>query len=70
MCRGLPPVIYGRSAMEVDDRIKKTVAERREKESAESEMILDNAKSYLTGRYKTIQTITRSGDRLPRYLRS
>lgn len=51
-----------RFAMEVDDRIKETVAERRKEEYAESEMILNNAKGYLTGRYETIQTITRFGD--------
>ncbi len=51
-----------RFAMEVDDRIKETVAERRKEEFEESEIILDNAKGYLTGRYENIQTITRFGD--------
>ncbi len=51
-----------RFAMEVDDRIKETVADRRKEEYAESEMILDKAKALLTGRYETIQTITRFGD--------
>ena len=51
-----------RFAMEVDDRIKETVAARRKEEIAESEIILDNAKGYLKGRYETIQTITRFGD--------
>lgn len=51
-----------RFAMEVDDRLKETVAKRRQEEFSESEMILDKAKAYLTGRYETIQTITRFGD--------
>ena len=51
-----------RFAMEVDDRIKETVAERRKEEFEESVIILDNAKGYLTGRYENIQTITRFGD--------
>jgi nucleotide-binding universal stress UspA family protein len=51
-----------RFAMEVDDRIKETVAERRKKEFEDSEIILDKAKGYLTNRYETIKTITRFGD--------
>jgi len=51
-----------RFAMEVDDRIKGTVAERRKKEFADSEIILDKAKGCLTDRYETIETITRFGD--------
>jgi nucleotide-binding universal stress UspA family protein len=51
-----------RFAMEVDDRIKETVAERRKEEFAESGMILDNARGHLAGRYETIHTITRFGD--------
>jgi nucleotide-binding universal stress UspA family protein len=51
-----------RFAMEVDDRVKEAVAYHRKEESAESEMILDKAKGYLTGRYENIQTITRFGD--------
>lgn len=51
-----------RFAMEVDDRIKETVADRRKEEFAESEIILDKAKGYLTGSYETIHTITKFGD--------
>ena len=51
-----------RFAMEVDDRIKETVAKHRKEEFAESEMILDKAKAYLTSSYETIQTITKFGD--------
>lgn len=51
-----------RFAMEVDDRIKEAVADRRKDEFAESEKILDNAKGHLTGRYKNIHVVTRFGD--------
>jgi nucleotide-binding universal stress UspA family protein len=62
MCRVCLHDIPERFAMEVDDRIKETVAQRRKEEFADSEIILDQAKGYLTGRYETIQTITRFGD--------
>ena len=51
-----------RFAMEVDDRVKDTVAKRRQEESVESEKILGIAKGHLTDRYETVQTITRFGD--------
>jgi nucleotide-binding universal stress UspA family protein len=51
-----------RFAMEVDERIKETVAERRKEEFAESEIMLNNAKGYLIDRYETIKTITRFGN--------
>ena len=41
-----------RFAMEVDDRMKEAVADRRKEEFAESEKILEDAKDYLTGKYK------------------
>lgn len=54
--------IPARFAMEVDDRMKETVAKRRQEEFADSEIILDKAKGHLTGRYATIHTITKFGD--------
>lgn len=51
-----------RFAMEVDDRMKETVAVHRKGELEKSEKILEEAKSYLTGKYENPQTMIKFGD--------
>jgi nucleotide-binding universal stress UspA family protein len=51
-----------RFAMEVDDRMKETIAERRQKEIEESEKILEEAKKSLSGRYENLKTLLKFGD--------
>ena len=51
-----------RFAMEIDDRMKETVANRKKEEYVESEKILDGGKSYLRGKYQNIQTVIKYGD--------
>ena len=54
--------IPDRFVMEVDDRMKQTVADRRTQEFAESEKILEDTKSYLGGKYANLQAVTKFGD--------
>jgi len=51
-----------RFAIEVEDRMKEAVAERRKQEFAESEKILEEAKNYLSGKYKHLQLLSKFGD--------
>ena len=51
-----------RFAIEIDDRMKEAVADRRKQEFAESEKILEDAKNYFAGKYKHIQLLTKFGD--------
>jgi nucleotide-binding universal stress UspA family protein len=51
-----------RFAMEIDDRVKETVAKLSKEEFAASEKILDDAKKYLTGKYENLHTVTKCGD--------
>ena len=51
-----------RFALEVDDRMKEAIAERRQKEIEESEKILEEAKKSLSGRYENLQTLIKYGD--------
>jgi len=51
-----------RFAIEIDDRMKEAVADRRKQEFAESEKLLEDAKNYLSGKYKILQTVTKFGD--------
>lgn len=51
-----------RFAMEVDDRIKETVAMHRKEESAESEKIIAAAMGYLTGKYENLHALAKFGD--------
>lgn len=53
-----------RFVMEIDDRIKQSVAVRRKEEYAESQKILEEAKSCLTGKYENLQAFTKFGDPL------
>lgn len=51
-----------RFVMEVDDRIKETVAARRKDEFAESEKIIRTAEDCLSGKYQNLRAITKFGD--------
>ena len=51
-----------RFVLEINDRIKKIVAETREKEMKNAEEIIAEACKYLSSRYATINKLTRSGD--------
>ncbi len=51
-----------RFAIEIEDRMKDAVADRRKQEFAESEKILEDAKNYLAGKYKHLQFLTKFGD--------
>jgi len=51
-----------RFAMEVDDRMKEAIADRRQKEIEESEKILKEARERLSGRYENLQTLIKYGD--------
>ena len=51
-----------RFAMEIDDRMKETVAKLSKEEFAASEKILEEAKKYLTGKYENLQAVTKCGD--------
>ncbi len=54
--------IPDRFAIEIEDRTKEAAAERRKQEFAESEKILEDAKKYLSGKYKHLQFISKFGD--------
>jgi nucleotide-binding universal stress UspA family protein len=51
-----------RFAMEVDNRMKETIADRRQKEIEESERILEESGKRLSGRYENLQTLIKYGD--------
>jgi nucleotide-binding universal stress UspA family protein len=51
-----------RFAIEIDDRMKEAAAERRKHEFAESEKIFEDARSYLAGKYKHLEFLTKFGD--------
>ena len=51
-----------RFAIEIEDRMKETVADRRKQEFAESEKVLEDAKNYLSGKYKHLEFLTKFGD--------
>jgi nucleotide-binding universal stress UspA family protein len=51
-----------RFAIEIDDRMKEAVADRRKQEFAEAEKILEDAGNYLSGKYKHLQFLTKFGD--------
>ena len=51
-----------RFAIEIEDRMKDAVAARRKQEFADSEKILEDAKNYLSGKYKNLQFLTKFGD--------
>ena len=51
-----------RFAMEIDERVKQTVADRKKEEFVESEKILEEAKRYLTGKYEKLQAVIKFGD--------
>lgn len=51
-----------RFAIEIEDRMKGAVADRRKQESAESEKILEDAKNYFAVKYKHLQFLTKFGD--------
>jgi nucleotide-binding universal stress UspA family protein len=51
-----------RFVVEINERIKGTVADTRAKEIAESEIIIDKARGYLNKRFKNIHGLTRVGD--------
>lgn len=51
-----------RFAIEVEDRIKVMVADRRTEEIAASEKILNEAQSYLGQKFRHVETITKFGD--------
>lgn len=51
-----------RFAMEVDDRIKETIAEQKKADLEKSEKMLDEAKAHLSGKYKHLQTLIKFGD--------
>ncbi len=51
-----------RFAMEVDDRLKETIAERRQREIEASGKILEETKKNLSGRYENLQTLIKFGD--------
>jgi nucleotide-binding universal stress UspA family protein len=47
--------------MEIDDRVKKAVADHRREESSKSEKILEETAGYFR-EYKSLRTITKFGD--------
>ena len=51
-----------RFAMEVDDRMKEAIADRRQKQIEESEKILEEAGKRLSGGYGNLQTLIKYGD--------
>jgi nucleotide-binding universal stress UspA family protein len=51
-----------RFIMEINDRMKEIVAERRSGEFAESEGILEDARGLLGGRFRNLKTVSKIGD--------
>ncbi|MDH4232695.1 MAG: universal stress protein [Nitrospirota bacterium] len=51
-----------RFVMEVDDRLKETVADRRQKEIEKAERILEESGNTLSGKYENLQTMIKYGD--------
>lgn len=51
-----------RFAMEIDDRMKQSVADHGKREFAEAEKILEDAKSYLSGKFEHLQEYVKFGD--------
>lgn len=51
-----------RFAMEVDDSMKKAVADRRQKDIETSGKILEEAKAIVSGKYENVQSLIKYGD--------